>query len=378
MIHLNTAAVGRLDTRVAQAMLDACLRVSTENFYRDHYPFLQNTADIVRNRVALLLTECGGEAAAPVVPDSIALVASTSDGLATFIDAVNELCLVSKVVAINRGAFPSVLACARMLEGQGSRVLQIGTADGVVVADDVHRLPERTLVIVEHVNYVTGWKNDLAAIATACSQRQSLLLVDAVQSVGASSLDCDLRSVSGLACGGHKWLRGPEGTGFLYVNPALNPFLKPSRRGYRSLVDPKTFGVGLNELEFATSARGLEVGTLNMLGLVGLSESLLSLSETGIVCAQHRICEGAKLVGGALRTFKRVQVITPADTTSRAGIISFRVEGVSSDTLLESLNAAGLICGLRGGLVRISGSFDVNFENVCTRLVQVFRKLGYG
>ena len=227
-IHANTAAVGQLHPAAAAAMEGLVRDLSRPDFYTRAYRPLFDRVEATRDEVAGLLG----------VPSStVALTPSTSDGLAMFLAALSLQ--PGDTVAVARGSFISVPASLLRKQAKGVIIELIGEETGLVRPEDLARTPARTKAfVVDWVNYWSGVRNDVQALAGRCREANIPLLVDGVQGVGAAPIDFDPGDVAALACGGHKWLRGPEGTGFLYVAPWAMPLLAPSHHGYRSLADP--------------------------------------------------------------------------------------------------------------------------------------------
>ena len=64
------------------------------------------------------------------------------------------------------------------------------------------------------------------------------MLLDGAQGVGAVPVDVHALGCDAYAGAGQKWLCGPDGTGMLWVSPALRERLSVSSRGYANLADP--------------------------------------------------------------------------------------------------------------------------------------------
>lgn len=91
---------------------------------------------------------------------------------------------------------------------------------GVDVAAAVKLMRQRRprLVCVTHVPTSSGLVQDVAAVGAACSELQILYLVDACQSVGQLPVDTQAIGCDFLSATARKFLRGPRGSGFLYVS----------------------------------------------------------------------------------------------------------------------------------------------------------------
>jgi selenocysteine lyase/cysteine desulfurase len=98
--------------------------------------------------------------------------------------------------------------------------------------------PRTRLVAVSHVSWMTGRLAPTAALADTGVP----VLLDGAQGVGAVPTDVRALRCAAYAGAGQKWLCGPDGTGLLYVAPALRERLAVARRGYANLADP---GAGL-------------------------------------------------------------------------------------------------------------------------------------
>jgi selenocysteine lyase/cysteine desulfurase len=362
-LHANTAAVGLLHPAAEAAMARELAALARPDFYRADYPRLTRQVEATRAQLAGLLG---------VPPARVALTASTSEALAVF---QSSLALrPGDVVACGRGSFVSVSASLLRLQAEGVLVLPVGTEAGLVRPSDLSATPPRTrLVMVDWVNYWSGQRNRVQPLVEWCQMANVPLLLDAVQGLGAVPLDFDLGQVAGLACGGHKWLRGPEGTGFLYVAEWMQPRLAPRHAGYRSLRDPLDLEPA--ELALSGDARAFEVGTLNTLGFLGLGEAVRHLRAEGPSRRARRTEETITALHHALSLLPDVEVVTPAPPEQRAGILSFRHRRAPAAEIVRRLEARRLTAGSRRGLVRLSPDADVPPGPVLDALVPVLQSL---
>ncbi len=90
----------------------------------------------------------------------------------------------------------------------------------------IEKLSNRTkLVLVSEISSYTAWRPDLSALESATKDRNIPLLVDGAHSGG--QIICRPAQYRLWVGSGHKWLGGPNGTGFVYVAPDLVSQLQP-------------------------------------------------------------------------------------------------------------------------------------------------------
>ena len=138
-----------------------------------------------------------------------------------------------------------------------------GFIDPQEIASAIRR--NTKLVVLCHASNVLGTIQPIAEIGRLCAEREVPLLIDAAQSAGVIPIDIAVSRISALAFTGHKSLLGPTGIGGLIIHPELD--VQSTRFGgtgvdSKSLVHTQTF------------PHRLECGTLNFLGIIGLSGGL--------------------------------------------------------------------------------------------------------
>ena len=144
------------------------------------------------------------------------------------------------------------------------------------------------LVAVSAVTFQTGWRMPLEAIGELCERHGAELFVDGIQACGVVPIEVEAMRIDYLACGGHKWLLGLEGAGFLYLSQrALERSLHRGLAGWLSHEEPFDFLMqGAGRLRYDKSVREeasfLEAGALNAVGYAALGASLEALLGLGI------------------------------------------------------------------------------------------------
>ncbi len=207
------------------------------------------------------------------------------------------------------------------------------------------------LVAVSFVQFGNGFRIDCAELAAACHRKGILLLVDAVQGLGAMPLDATESGIDFAAAGSHKWLLSPPGIGALYVAPHLIESVQPTMVGALNVENPLAFDT--IDYRLSASARRFESGTANFLGFIGMEQSLRLLLETGVDTIASGILDLIQWSRMRLRE-AGFAVHSPDNDRHASGILSFSLPGAGSAGLVEKLRMAGITASLRKNRVRIS------------------------
>jgi selenocysteine lyase/cysteine desulfurase len=91
-----------------------------------------------------------------------------------------------------------------------------------------------------------------------------------------------------------------------------------------------------------------------MAGTMALGASMQLLLDAGIPEVWAHVDGLCDRVVDGLSAIDGVRVLSDRSEAGRSAIVSFVVEGVSSDVMAERLNAASFVCSSRGGGVRIA------------------------
>jgi len=147
--------------------------------------------------------------------------------------------------------------------------------DGLVDPDDVVKAirSNTRLAVISHASNVLGTLQPIPEIAQRCADRGIPVLLDVAQSAGQVAIDMVRWKVSAVAFTGHKGLMGPSGIGGLVVSPDLT--VNITRFGGTGVESERLFHT-------ETYPHRLEAGTLNLLGILGLSVGLDYLGQEGV------------------------------------------------------------------------------------------------
>lgn len=299
-----------------------------------HHIALDRTADLPRREAARLI---GAR------PDDIALVESTTQGL-EIVAASVPLGRDDKVLVGDTEFLGLAVPWIPLQRVHGFRIETVPHRNGRLLAEDFDRVADSLtrMILLSSVQWSSGYRADLAAFSELARRRDLVLVVDAIQQLGAIPLDVGRTPVDFLVCGGHKWLNAPVGRGFLYVDPRRQEHLTTPAWGYLNITEPSEgwaeyFGTptipAVRDYDFTTTARRFEVGgTANYPGNTALGASLALLNELGGAAIEQHVVRLTELLMDRLRA-AGTTVVSPPEPEARSGIVTFTLgHGPDRDT----------------------------------------------
>jgi cysteine desulfurase/selenocysteine lyase len=256
------------------------------------------------------------------------------------------------------------------LRRRGVEVRFVPARQNRILAEDIAAMIDRRtrLVAISFVEFRTGYRNNLDALAALCQERGAYLCVDGIQGLGALQFSVAQTPVDFLAAHAAKWMIGPIGAGFLYVRRELLPVLNPVMAGWRGVVDRDDYFKYDSPLR--QSGERFEPGSPNFVGLLGMEAAIELLLSAGIAEIEARILALTDYLIAGLQA-KGCAIGTPIQhRQERSGIVSFRHPAADSAELCERLHDADVIVSVRGDLIRVSPHF-YNTEDDLDRLLAV-------
>ncbi|WFU20993.1 aminotransferase class V-fold PLP-dependent enzyme [Bradyrhizobium sp. CB1717] len=183
-----------------------------------------------------------------------------------------------------------------------------------------------------------GLVNPAAAIGRIARAHGIPYLLDACQTVGQMEVDVEAIGCDMLSATGRKFLRGPRGTGFLYVRRALLQQLEPPMIDHFAAP-----WVSRDEYRLRDDARRFETWENNYAARLGLGAAIDYALDIGMGPIEQR----CRLLTDRLRSgLASIRGITVRDLGRTPGaIVSFTVEGHEADAIVRSAAEAGITIG---------------------------------
>ncbi|MCB0718165.1 MAG: aminotransferase class V-fold PLP-dependent enzyme [Bacteroidetes bacterium] len=213
-----------------------------------------------------------------------------------------------------------------------------GDAGGVDVGvmEEMIRGLRPRLVSVTHVPTNSGLVQDVTSIGSVCREEGVLYLVDACQSVGQMPVDVAAIGCDFLSATSRKFLRGPRGSGFLFVSDrvldlGLAP-LFPDLRGAE--------WVEADRYELADSAIRFETWESYFALILGTAEAARYAMSIGLESIQQRV---RLLADGLRERLARIDGVRLLDRGAElAAIVSCEPAGHDPAEVVAALRKRGI------------------------------------
>ena len=191
------------------------------------------------------------------------------------------------------------------------------------------------LISITHVPTNGGLINPAAEIGEIAKSHGILYMLDACQSVGQMPIDVQAIGCDFLSATGRKFLRGPRGTGFLYVRSDILHDLVPPMIDHSAAAwtQPDSFTL-------RPDAKRFEAWEANYAAKLGLGAAV----DYALSWDMPEIWKRVQELAGTLRDkLETVPGVTLRDIgRERCGIVSFTIESANPDEIKLALRSEGI------------------------------------
>jgi cysteine desulfurase/selenocysteine lyase len=366
-IYLNNASVSLMPMQSIEAMKEFLISYNSLGpDSKDSESFVTEKLDNVRKIIAKIIS---------CQPDEVILTQSTTDGI-NFV--ANGLSFDNKSNIIIRGMnhehHSNFYPWIKLKNKLSIRHLPIDK-NGFFELDDLKsNIDENTkLVSLSHALYNTGSILPIEKISKILNNTIPFF-IDSAQTIGCigdhdvSKLKCNFMSFNGS-----KWLCGPMGTGLFYCNRKSSELLEPQTIGGESAIIKND-----NNLIFKDLPDKFQTGFRNYVGIVGLESSVKYLLKFGMQNIRKKNQYLSNLFREELEKIPKIILYGPEDPNERTSIVSFNIEGLDSQKIVDKLEKQNIILAVREikekKIIRASPHF-FNTDSEMLQVIDVIKKL---
>lgn len=198
-----------------------------------------------------------------------------------------------------------------------------------------NQITDKTKVIVfSHVLCTTGMILPAGKISALCRKREIYSVVDGAQAAGLIDIDIAKIKPHFYIGSGHKWLFGPKGTGFIYMDEA---FLTENPPHFVGAYSDCNFDLGNLELDYLQTASREEYGTRNSAITEGFSTALDFYFDIEIDTITAHYEKLRTAFEKEIRDYSKIQILSPSDRKCSTGLYTIRVKNQDNIELSKTL-----------------------------------------
>ncbi|MEV4872325.1 aminotransferase class V-fold PLP-dependent enzyme [Streptomyces syringium] len=329
VIHFNNAGCGLLAAPVLDAMVGHLNLEARIGGYEASAAQAAEVRGFYTEIAALINT----------TPDNIAFAGSATHAYANALSSIPFR--AGDVILTTRDDFVSnQIAFLSLRKRFGVRIVHAPDAPEGGVDVEAMAALMRThrprLVSATHVPTNSGLVSPIAEIGRHCRELDLLYLVDACQSVGQFVIDVEEIGCDLLTATCRKFLRGPRGSGFLYVSDRV------LRAGYEPLfIDMHgARWTGPGDYEPAATAARFEEWEFPYATVLGSAAATRYAREVGIEAIEQRTPALAARLRDRLAPLPGVRVLDRGPRL--AALVTFAVEGWQPQPFKAAMDARGI------------------------------------
>ncbi|MEQ5809890.1 aminotransferase class V-fold PLP-dependent enzyme [Alteromonas sp. NFXS44] len=310
IINVENGNWGIMSRPVMQAYFAHTQRVNRDNSYfsrKEYWPVMKPVWHDVANRLNVL-------------PEEVCLTRGATEALQNLIGNYQLLKAGDGVMFADLD-YDAMQAAMRHKAGTtGADIIELSIPEPADKASllqfyrtELEKHPHCKLLLLTHISHRTGLVIPVAEITDIAKARGVDVIVDAAHSWGQLNFTADELKADFIGFNMHKWMGAPIGAGAMFIRHA------------------RLQDIGLNmssEPEQQDSIRGrVHSGTSNFAAFLTLPDAFRFHDLIGADAKAARLKYLRKIWVDAVSDIEEINVLTPNEDESHAGITSFRLAG---------------------------------------------------
>ena len=319
-IYLNTGSLGPSPLNVIDTQT-SMIRQLEMNPVSENWGPLGNQMELVRKKVADFINADVQE---------VLLTRNTTEGL-NLIGQSLDLAKGDEILTttLEHGGGEVGLEFLQKTKGAVIKKIELPmpakNVEEVVKTIEKNITPKTKLVMLSHVNTVTGMLMPFSEIAKTTQPKGIYLVADGAQAPGLTKVDVRALGVDAYAASGHKWLLGPKETGFLFLN-----------KKFQDKIHPVFMHSGF-------TAYSASSGTRNVATIIALGIAIDWHTSIGRDKVEQRCMEIRNYCLNELKKLKGFKIISPEEESLSTGIVSFALDTVPNSDIYNKLKEKDII-----------------------------------
>jgi cysteine desulfurase/selenocysteine lyase len=316
--------------------------------------------------------------------DEIAFTHSTSEGM----NVIAHMLSNKGIVISNKLEFPS--SNLPWLNQDSNNIKFVGSSDNNrIPIEDIERMINKfdnhnnkkvKTIVTSHVQYSTGFRQDLKELGKLTHRRGLHLVVNATQSLGALSFNARDFNVDFMVSNGHKWMLSSFGIGGIYIKRKYlkhkeysNPsFFSQSGQKQKQNFDNNT------KLIMSDTATRFELGTPHFQNIIALNAAIRYMLKLGTKEIEKRILALTDYLIDRLLNMD-LKILSPIENKKeRSGIVIFKPFNMKPIKIVAELERNNrIVVSARGKGIRVSPHFynnEADIDKLILALERIFKR----
>ena len=188
------------------------------------------------------------------------------------------------------------------------------------------------MVTLTHTPTSGGLINPAESVGTLCNAYDTFFVLDACQSIGQTPINVKEIGCQVLSATSRKYLRGPRGVGFLYVEESALDQIEPPFLDLRAATWTSDMGY-----EIVDGAKRFENWETNFAGKLGLGAAIDYALDLTVEKTSIRLKALAEILRSKLASLNQLSIHDQGK--DKGGIVTFSIEGLKSEVVSQKLRA---------------------------------------